>query len=122
MNSLLNLMEVSLNDVFVGCTSTCILQTDLQSGMNDAETDLSLVITDMAQNFFPWKDPRTNLEKALPWIQSIVSSLLGFIPGIGSSLEAGANFEKWGPGIVNVAQAFTSGGFQVVRQSGGDPV
>lgn len=90
--------------------------------MIDAETQLSLVITDMSQNFFPWKNPRTRLDKALPWIQAAVSSLLGFIPDVGPALAAATNFEKRAPGIVNVGQALVAGGFQVVAQNGGDPV
>ena len=88
--------------------------------MQDAEADLSLVIVDLANNFFPWKDPRTDLQKAIPWIQLIISALLGFIPYIGSALSAAVNFADWSPGIVSTAQVIASSGVQAIGQSGVD--
>lgn len=90
--------------------------------MQDAETDLSLVISDMSANFFPWKDPRTDLQKAVPWIQAIVSGLLGFIPGVGPALKKGSGFKSWSPGLVESAKEIASAGFKAVGKSGTDTV
>jgi hypothetical protein len=78
--------------------------------MQDAETDLSLVIDNMAANFFPWKDPRTDLQRAVPWIQVIITGLLGFIPYAGAALSAAAGFADWSPGLVSSTQNITSSG------------
>jgi hypothetical protein len=87
--------------------------------MTDAEIDLSLIIGDMAANFFPWKSPTTNLQKSLLWIQVVVSTIVSFIPVIGPLVSLGPRVT--GP-ITSAAQAFTIAGFQELLKVGGDPI
>ena len=88
--------------------------------MSDAETDLSLVVSNMATNFFPWKDPSTNLNHALPWILAVVSSILSFIPVVGIFIDG------LEPSILSAisgsTQALTAAGFSQLSTGGSDPV
>lgn len=88
--------------------------------MSDAETDLSLTVSDMAANFFPWKDPNTNLNHALPWILAAISSILSFIPIIGQELNAVPRSIL--TAVTGSAQALTAAGFQQLSTGGSDPV
>lgn len=87
--------------------------------MSDAESDLSLIVGDMAENFFPWKSPTTNIGNALPWIQAVISTFLSFIPVVGPLFS----LPKAALGVVTgAAQAFTNAGFQELSTVGNDPV
>lgn len=83
--------------------------------MGDAETDLSLIVTDMAANFFPWNNPTTNLSKALPWIQAVITTILSLIPIAGRFVGpiAGTLLTT----LTSATQAFTAGGFQELQIS-----
>jgi hypothetical protein len=88
--------------------------------MSDAETDLSLIVADMAANFFPWKNPNTNLNNALPWIEAVVSAILSFIPVVGFLFS-----DSTAPiigAVTGSTQAFTAAGFQELSTGGSNPV
>lgn len=88
--------------------------------MSDAEMDLSLIVADMAANFFPWKNPNTNLNNALPWIEAAVFALLSFIPVVGSLFSESAT-----PiigAVTGSTQALTAAGFQELSTGGSDLV
>jgi hypothetical protein len=89
--------------------------------MNDAETDLSLTVSDMAANFFPWKDPNTNMNNGLPWILAAISSVLSFIPVVGSLIST-AIPKDIASAVTSSAQALTAAGFQQLSTGGSDPV
>lgn len=89
--------------------------------MDDAETDLSLTVSDMAANFFPWKDPNTNLNNALPWILAAISSVLSFIPVVGSLISTAIPKEV-ATAVTGSAQALTAAGFQQLSTGGSDQV
>ena len=45
----------------------------------------------MAQDFLPWKDSRTNFEKAAPWLTTVFSTAAGFVPfgsAVGGVIES----------------------------------
>lgn len=85
--------------------------------MQDAETDLAHVLPDMAANFFPWKDPKTNLEKALPFIQAMVCGALSIIPTtrVFAALEPAV--QKWTTRLVEGTKEFTGAGVSIVASS-----
>jgi hypothetical protein len=89
--------------------------------MSDAETDLSLIVSDMAANFFPWQNPNTNLNKALPWILAAISSVLSFIPVIGPEISDAIPKNVFTV-VTGSAQALTAAGFQMLSTGGSDPV
>lgn len=88
--------------------------------MDDAETDLSLIVSDMAANFFPWNNPNTNLNRALPWILAVISTILSFIPVVGS-IFGDATGPVFGA-VTQSTQALTAAGFQELSTGGSDQV
>ncbi|KAH7371798.1 hypothetical protein BKA64DRAFT_266961 [Cadophora sp. MPI-SDFR-AT-0126] len=55
---------------------------NLKTSTTEAETDLSSVLSGMAANFFPWKDPKTISGKVLPIVQAVVYGALSMVPGM----------------------------------------
>jgi hypothetical protein len=123
MKTLLNDMKVrfpcSVVDIWLPVARTD--RNIMQTGLVAAETDLSLIISDMATNFFPGHDPTSDLQRELPLIQAVVSIMLSFIPVIRPLLAR----DYGGPILGTVAgatQAITQAGFQEFSVTGSDSV
>jgi len=57
-----------------------VVLTLAKDGIGDGQMDFEALREDVAQSFLPWKDSRTKLEKAAPWINAAVSTVAGFVP------------------------------------------
>lgn len=104
-----------------------ILFNIMKEGMQDADSGLSLILNTMAADFFPWVDPRTDLQKALPWIQMIAEIMLSFIPFVGpgasAAVKASKNFDRWESAILDSTRALVDGGFKALEgRQASDPV
>lgn len=66
----------------------------------------------MANDFFPWKNPKTNTQKAVPWLQALLSAVLSFIPVIGEVFAP--ERAAISSGIAQTAAAFAAGGLQTL--------
>lgn len=104
MNTLFNVMNVSPQ-----CTTfsemDIYFQPLLKSGISAAESNLALLMQDIAVNFFPWKDTKTNLQKIMPWISAGFNAAFSFIPE--KFLERYLN-----NALVGTIQEFSSGGIE----------
>ncbi|MCJ1282361.1 hypothetical protein MMC26_001684 [Xylographa opegraphella] len=87
--------------------------------MTKAEAQMDPLITDMAI-IFPWQNPQTQLNSALPWIEFAVTAVLSFVPFFGILLGAGAEGGAFLGGIVTTAGELANGGLQQLQQE--DPV
>ena len=87
--------------------------------MTIAEAQLDPLVTDMA-TIFPWQNPQTQLNSALPWIETAVSSVLAFIPFVGLFLEGIGEGSALLGGIAATAGNLANGGLQQLQQE--DPV
>ncbi|CUS14923.1 unnamed protein product [Tuber aestivum] len=52
----------------------------LHAGIGDGQLGFEALREEVAEDFFPWKDTRTDLEKAAPWLAAIFSTAAGFVP------------------------------------------
>ncbi|KAG0127151.1 hypothetical protein HOY82DRAFT_672219 [Tuber indicum] len=52
----------------------------LHAGIGDGQLGFESLREDVAQNFFPWKDTRTELEKSAPWLSAVFTTAAGFVP------------------------------------------
>ncbi|PUU81690.1 hypothetical protein B9Z19DRAFT_1121831 [Tuber borchii] len=52
----------------------------IHDGIGDGQMDFEALREDVAQSFLPWKDSRTKLQKAAPWITAALSTIAGFVP------------------------------------------
>jgi len=57
-----------------------IVLTSAKAGIEAGQTDFEGLREDVAQSFLPWKDSRTKLEKAAPWLTAVFSTAAGFLP------------------------------------------
>lgn len=79
MNTLFNVMNVSpqrttFSEMYI------YFHPILKSGISAADSNLALLMQDIAVNFFPWKDTKTNLQKIMPWISAGFNAAFSFIP------------------------------------------
>ncbi|KAG0643968.1 hypothetical protein HOY80DRAFT_253788 [Tuber brumale] len=88
----------------------------LHAGIGDGQLGFESLREDVAQNFFPWKDTRTDLEKSAPWIAAAVSTAFGFVP-LGFAAR-GVVTAAFAGGASNAAAAFAGA---VFTQVGLDP-
>lgn len=54
--------------------------TVIQNSLDTAGSDLGVVVPDLADKFFTWKDPKAKVRDAAPWLEAGVVSLLSFTP------------------------------------------
>ncbi|MCJ1436042.1 hypothetical protein MMC27_005420 [Xylographa pallens] len=87
--------------------------------MTIAEAQLDPLVTDMA-TIFPWQNPQTQLDSALPWIEFAVTSVLAFMPIVRIFLEGIAEESALLGGIAATAGNLANGGLQQLQQQ--DPV
>ena len=66
----------------------------------------------MANDFFPWKNPETHVQKAVPWLQALLSAVLSFVPVVGEII--GPARAAISSGIAQTAAAFAAGGLQTL--------
>lgn len=65
----------------------------------------------MANDFFPWKNPETRTQKAVPWLQALISAVLSFVPlGFLEDPEHAAISAA----MAQTAAAFAAGGLQTL--------
>jgi len=57
-----------------------IVLTSAKDGIGDGQMDFEGLREDVAQDFLPWKDSRTKLEKAAPWLTAVFSTAAAFVP------------------------------------------
>ena len=57
-----------------------IILTSAKTGIGDGQLSFEALREDVAQSFLPWKDSRTKLEQATPWITAIFSTAAAFVP------------------------------------------
>ncbi|MCJ1403223.1 Mucin-21 [Xylographa trunciseda] len=92
---------------------------NMNQGMTTAEAQMDPLVTDMA-TIFPWQNPQTQLNSALPWIEAAVTSVLSFVPYVGLFFGDIAKQSELLGGIVTTAGEFAKGGLQQLQQQ--DPV
>ncbi|KAF2807134.1 uncharacterized protein BDZ99DRAFT_522766 [Mytilinidion resinicola] len=85
----------------------------MNDGINSGTTELSLVIGDMANSFFPW-EPQPSHTNIWPWIEAALSSVLAFVPLF---LPA----KLFGSAISQSAAAFANGGLATLSPHSSDP-
>jgi len=57
-----------------------IILTFAKAGIGDGQLGFEALREAVAQGFLPWKDSRTKLEKAAPWLTAVFSTAGGFVP------------------------------------------
>ena len=87
--------------------------------MTKADARMDPLITDMAL-IFPWQNPQTQLNSALPWIQFAVSSVLSFVPFFGLLFEAVDEATVLLSDVATAAGQLVNSGLQELQQQ--DPV
>jgi len=96
-----------------------IILTSAKDGIGDGQLDFESLREDVAQNFLPWKDRRTKIEKAVPWLTATVSTVAGFVPfgfalrGVTKPISQGAI-----AGVSATGSAFAGG---ALAEIAGDP-
>ena len=65
----------------------------------------------MANDFFPWQNPESNAQKALPWLEALLSAVLSFVP-VAFALDP--ERAAISAGISQAAASFASGGLQTL--------
>jgi hypothetical protein len=98
--------------IFLPNTLFHLFLTDQQDGILAGTGDLSLVITAMTNDFFPWKNPETNTQKVIPWIQALMSAVLSFVPVVGEILAPERTAIS--SAVAQTAGAFAAGGLQTL--------
>ena len=83
--------------------------------MTTAESQIDPLIPDMSQ-LFPWQNPQTRLNTALPWIENVVTSVLSFVPFVGSLFGLAGKGSEFASGVRQSASAFADGGLQELQQ------
>ena len=86
--------------------------------MTIAEVQMDPLIPDMSQ-LFPWQDPQSQLQTALPWIEATVSSVLSFVPFVGALFKLAELPLEALSAVSTSASAFANAGLQTLQQ---DPV
>ncbi|KAG4424306.1 hypothetical protein IFR04_002547 [Cadophora malorum] len=95
---------------------------NLKTATQDAETDLTAVLSGMAADFFPWKDPKTNFGKVLPVVQAVVCGGLSLIPGMRIVEDLGDLAVKRITRIVDTTKEMTSAGFSIAASKLGNVI
>lgn len=83
--------------------------------MTKAQNNLNSLTPDIA-SLFPWKDSTSNLQKALPWIEAGVSSMLSFVPVLGSFLKIPEIGKSLLEGISETAGQFSEAGLSTLEK------
>ena len=83
--------------------------------MTTAESQIDPLIPDMSQ-LFPWQNAQTRLNTALPWIENVVTSVLSFVPFVGSLFGLAGKGSEFASGLGQSASAFADGGLQELQQ------
>ncbi len=85
--------------------------------MTTAETQMDPLVPNMA-DFFPWQNPSTQLNSAVPWIETAISSVMSFVPFVGAFFDATAGPIAQGllAGIGQTAGSLANGGVQQLQQ------
>ena len=87
--------------------------------MTEAEAQMDPLIIDMA-TIFPRQNPETQLDSALLWIETAVTSVLSFVPFFGLFFEEIGEASVVISGIATTAGNLVNGGLQWLQQR--DPV
>jgi len=96
-----------------------IVLTSTKDGIGDGQVDFEALREDVAQNFLPWKDNRTGLEKAAPWLAAAFSTAAAFVPfgfAVGGVVKPVS--QMFIAGVSTAGGAFGGGAF---AQIGRDP-
>jgi len=96
-----------------------IVLTLAKDGIGDGQLDFESLREDVAQNFLPWKDTRTGLEKAAPWLAAAFSTAAAFVPfgfAVGGAVRGVE--QTLVAGVSSAGGAFAGGAF---AQIGRDP-
>ena len=94
-----------------------IVLTSAKAGVEDGQIDFEALRDDVAQSFLPWKDSRTRLEKAAPWIAAAVSTAAAFVPlaflvgGVVGSIS-----QELITGVSTAGGAFAGGAFAEIAR------
>ncbi|MCJ1378235.1 hypothetical protein MMC17_001332 [Xylographa soralifera] len=94
------------------------LFNNMDVGMTTAEVQMDPLIPDMAQ-LFPWQNPSSQLQTALPWIEATVTSVLSFVPFVGALFKLPDLALEALDAVGTSAGAFANAGLQTLQQ---DPV
>jgi hypothetical protein len=91
------------------------LLNNIDDALDSTQSQLSLVIPELTDKFFEWKDPKTNLKKSVVYLQAMVEGALSMIPsGAWIAKVPQAVVRKYRDPVITSSSAFAAAGLSTL--------